>query len=295
MSPGYVYSEPPGGGIYPYDSSIGYGTYGDTSMNLEPGMYQAIAEEEISAELYIADLQAEIDRLQIAVASEGNAVRREELQAQIRQFEQELDLKWEQLNQQRLTTELQLANSPIDFVAYEQYKRSIKEKGDTQQALYDAEQAKLRTIQQAGDELTTQYQAGQMPQPMYEQLHRDLVKEYQTLEASSTEREGFAPYSAPRTDEEIQSMLAEMTGVSGGAGLTGEFGAYIPTTQQFTRSGFKEISPDEMKVLASFLRAGSTPYGETGEVSLDPNEYFREMEEGFVPYMRETGPTQYKF
>jgi len=49
-----------------------------------------------------------------------------------------------------------------------------------------------------------------------------------------------------------------------------------------------------MDIISSFLRAGFEG-GEGQQVSYDPLDYWREVQEGWVPYIQETGPTQYQF
>ena len=168
-----------------------------TEVGVEPGMWLQV--QEMLAEL---DLQ----RIGIEKATQESAARLEELR---------------------------LSTTPIDFVAYELYKRQEEAAG----------------------------------RPTY------------TGPASS--------------DVDIQGMVEAMVGPGAGSLGTGEFGVQVPTTQSVSRAESQQISPQEMGVLSSFLRAGFETPG--GKVSYNPEDYWREVEEGFVPTMPQTGITQYRY
>ena len=135
-------------------------------------------------------------------------------------------------------TELRLATSPVDFVAYEKFRRQLQAEGPV------------------------------------------------------------APYKPPSTDAELQAMMADITGreeqLEPAQRLLGEFGVTVPTAQGYTRAGFQEISPAEQAILSSFLKAGLTT--STGaSAAIDPEEYFRKIQESFVPTLPQAGPTQYNY
>ena len=276
-------------------------------MEIEPGMWQAIQEETLALEKYIADLQDNIANLQIGIGQEANAIAKQQLEFQKQQAEQELVFRREELAEHRRVTELQLATSPIDFVAYELYRRDIQEKGAAQGEKYQAEQA----VAQGFDTMMAAMEAAPWGSPEHARLTREINSMYGAMrvpsgiregeyriqptdgraEYKTVEPEGYGPVAPPKTDEEIQAMMRQITG--GGAGYTGEFGVDIPTTQQWSRSQFQDVSPSEMEIISSFLRAGVTPTGGGQEFSFDPQDYFREMKEGFIPYMEMPKQTSY--
>lgn len=88
-------------------------------------------------------------------------------------------------------------------------------------------------------------------------------------------------------------MIAAMVGEGGGTLGAGAFGVNVPMTQAISRQEGRGYSQDEMAVLSSFLKAGFDVGGQ--QVSYDPSDYWREVEEGWVPTIETTGPTQYAF
>lgn len=176
------------------------------AVPVQPGITQLMEQQRINLEKYIADLQARLDEAQI--------------------FNQQLAL------------EAQLSASPIDFVAYQLYKRGLEESGRT-------------------------------------------------------------PFTGPSaSDEDIQDAFAEALGfdagesVPGGAGK-GRFGVRLPQAGQISREQFSDLTKSDLDILTSFLRGGvrtgTRPLRETGGkptgefTAVDPEEYFRQVEERFVP------------
>lgn len=177
-------------------------------MQLEPGAYLKLQEE-------ILELQ------------------RQEQTARDANEKERLRIERERLEQIARETELRLSTSPIDYVAYELYKREREAAGET---LYTG---------------------------------------------------------APASDEDIQAMMAAMAGEGGGYLGTGEFGVEVPMTQAISRAESRSFSPAEMDILSSFLKAGFDVGGE--QVSYDPVDYWREVEEGFVPTIQTPAATRYAF
>jgi hypothetical protein len=169
-------------------------------MSIEPGAYLALQEEMMELERQWRAEEAEISR----IAAENQA----------------------------RTLELQLASTPIDFVAYELYKRG-------------------------------------------------------------REAAGLPTYTGgPSSDVDIQEMVSSFVGPGGGSLGVGEFGVNIPRPEAVSRAESQEISPQEMDILGSFLRAGFEANG--GQVSYNPEDYWREVEKGFIPTIR-AGSTRYTF
>lgn len=110
------------------------------------------------------------------------------------------------------------------------------------------------------------------------------------------EAAGKPTYSgAAATDPEIRGMVR---GMAGGPSISplgaGEFGVRIPRTSDISRAEATQLSPDEMDILSSFLKAGFTPFG--GEkTSYDPADYWREVEKGFIPTVRTPAATRYAY
>lgn len=287
-------------------------------VDVEPGAWIQMEEEDLALRQYIADLNNTIEELRVAIAQEANDIERERLKWQMQKAKDDLAFRREELAEKRQVTELGLATSPIDFVAYEMYKRYLQESGSEQQAKYDlAEtqhqgglQQQERNYQDKLGKLEAQlvkysqppyYKAGRPPTEMME-IYTDLIKRHKEQYAATVaerepwvnpEEEGWAPVAAPRSDEDIQQMVNALAGEGGGSLGTGEFGVSVPMTQAFSRQEGAGLSQDEMAVLSSFLHAGFDVNGE--QVSYDPADYWQEVEEGWIPTMGEIGPTQYSY
>jgi|SRR3972149_3877574 len=220
------------------------------SMSDYEEAYLALQERISGNDRAYQDAQARLREAELALQrSEGEAERHWALwladnarahEARLAALDRDLRRELAQLeNQMRAReTELRLATSPIDFVAYEKYRRQLAMEG---------------------------------PAP---------------------------PYKSPSTDAELQAMMAGITGreaqLEPGQRLLGEFGVTIPTAQGYTRAGFQEISPNEQAILSSFLKAGlKTPAGTS--TAIDPEEYFRKIQESFVPTLPQAGPIQYNY
>jgi hypothetical protein len=200
-------------------------------MEIEPGAYLAIREEEMELERQWREEQAEIAR--------------------------------QEAENRARALELQLSMSPIDYVAYQSYLREREAEGlptySGASAADEDIQAMLNAFWGGGEEVAPQGRA---------QLRR--------------------------TGRRAGQGVAVGGGGGGGDILgVGEFGVGIPRTEAISRAEAGEMSPDEMDILTSFLRAGfETP---EGTVTYDPGDYYRELEKGFVPIGRQTAATQYAF
>ena len=89
------------------------------------------------------------------------------------------------------------------------------------------------------------------------------------------------------------SMMTAMVGEGGGTLGVGEFGVEVPRTQAISRAESLTYSPAEMDILGSFLKAGFDVNGQ--QVSYDPVDYWREVEEGFIPTIQAPASTRYTF
>lgn len=220
--------------------------------DIAPGAWYELQELTLAVQKDIADGQREseaadrrIEKRNADMAYAADAKEREflrvenrkdrALQANIALQDRALRLKLANIeNQQRAReTELRLATSPIDFVAYETYKRTLAEEGP------------------------------------------------------------IAPYAAPSSGADIRAMVQGITPAT--EGLLGKFGVTLPTTTGYTRAGFQDISPGEQQILSSFLRAGVSPQKGVTPVSVDPTEYFKEVQESFIPTLPKAGPTRYQY
>ena len=195
-------------------------------MQIEPGAYFALQEE-------ILELQ-----------------RQEQVARDAREKER-LRIERERLEQVARETELRLSTSPIDFVAYEEYKREREAAG------------KKTYTGPASSDIDI----------------RNMVASLYGGEITS-----------PRTgtDRSISLMTPDPDVLGIGA-----FGAGIPRTQAISRAESLTYSPDEMDILGSFLKAGFQAGGK--QVSYDPVDYWREVEEGFVPTIQAPASTKYTF
>ncbi|KKK85029.1 hypothetical protein LCGC14_2777390, partial [marine sediment metagenome] len=115
----------------------------------------------------------------------------------------------------------------------------------------------------------------------------------------SLQEQGFTPTTGEaRSDIEIQDLFQtaldlEGEGVSVG---TGQFGVDIPSTGAISRSQLRGFSPTDVGILSSFLRGGvDIDEGpETQLAGINPEDFFTELEEGFVPTLPQQR-TQFRF
>lgn len=160
-------------------------------------------------------------------------LQRQEAEARDAREKERIAIERERLESLAREMELRLSTTPIDFVAYELYKR---EKEAADETLYTGPSA---------------------------------------------------------SDVDIQAMVAAMVGEGAGSLGVGEFGVEVPTTQSISRAESLRLSPDEMDILGSFLKAGFDVNGQ--EVSYDPVDYWREVEQGFIPTIQTPAMTRYAF
>ena len=73
-------------------------------------------------------------------------------------------------------------------------------------------------------------------------------------------------------------------------GGTGAFGVTIPRTGEISRSNFSNYSQDELSTLGSFLKGGINVGGQ--QVGIDPNDYLKQVQQGFIPTFNYAGPTK---
>jgi hypothetical protein len=144
---------------------------------------------------------------------------------------------------------------------------------------------------------------------------QDFVALEQFRRSMATEHPEVELQGSQHTDEELQALVAGIiestgadpleTGSAGGVGQgalydptlagTGYAGVNIPGAGAYNRAGFRQLTPQQRAILASFLQAGVETEG-GADISLDPDEYFADIERSFVPVLPgvETR-TQYKF
>jgi hypothetical protein len=188
---------------------------------------------------------------------------------QLSEAQLELD-RVAEIRQERLL-QAQLAANPQDFVAYEFYKRSL---GDPQDL------AMAQSIQDATQE-------------------QDVTGELQTGPDQVTATAGEenllgTPYPEAQPAYSDQTLQMVINAIQGGGGQggdalynpnlggTGAFGAEISSPNKISRKQGTSLSTDEMGILSSFLRAG-VDVGGGKMVGLNPDEYFKQVEQSWVP------------
>jgi hypothetical protein len=185
---------------------------------------------------------------------------------QLSEAQLELDRVGE-IRQERLL-QAQLAANPQDFVAYEFYKRSL---GDPQDL------AMAQSIQDAQAE----GENAAAVQPEVNPLAGD-------------ENLLGTPYPEAQPAYSDQTLQMVINAIQGGGGQggdalynpnlggTGAFGAEISSPNKISRKQGTSLSTDEMGILSSFLRAG-VDVGGGKMVGLNPDEYFKQVEQSWVP------------
>ena len=185
----------------------------------------------------------------------------------------------EEIEQQRQLQEAQLAASPGNFVAYQLYKRALESAGVTPTTGPANTNQEIQAAYNAALGFTPQGQppvAGMTPTQAPAATGNTPLDDY--LRRVQIGAEAWDPKKA--------ASLGYNPSAS-----AGQFGVTIPKTGEFSRSQFQNYSADELATLGSFLQAGvKQPSG--GYVGLDPNEYFKEVQEGFIPTFSYTGPTK---
>ena len=236
-----------------------------------------------------ADLQAgQIDSNQYLAAKEL-AQRENEfartLALQTLQADRDFQLKGADEARQERMLRANLAANPQDTVAYEMYKRG----GASPEAWGMAQQfAQGGTATPAAGAATAPAGSGQFTPLSGEQYPAD---------------------NPAYSDQTLQDLVAGFYD-SGGQGSpggpealynprlsgTGAFGAQIQGPQAISRAKGQRMTDDEMGVLTSFLKAG-VDVGGGKRVSLDPAEYFKQVENSWIPTLsgaKTGGMTEYR-
>lgn len=178
----------------------------------------------------------------------------------------------EEARQERLLR-ANLAASPVDTVAYEFYKRGGE---GTPQAWSGAQQQAQGQQQQQTQNPGDGEGSGQFtPNPLSGQPYQADNPAYsdETLQDLVS---GF--YNAGGQGNPYGTQTLWNPRLSG----TGAFGVQIQGPQAISRAEGSRMTDDEMGVLSSFLKAG-IDMGGGRRVSIDPNEYFRQAEESWIP------------
>lgn len=168
-----------------------------------------------------------------------------------------------------------LAANPLDFVAYEFYKRML---GQPQAWDIAQRMAGGAVPTGKGSELlgTTGQEPNLLGQPFEEAPPAYSDQTIQQIAESLFEPGKQSLYN-PR--------------LSG----TGAFGVNISPPQDLSRQEATGLSDAELGILTSFLRAGveTTPGGK--RIALDPQEYFKQVEQSWIPTLASVDtPTLYK-
>ncbi len=166
------------------------------------------------------------------------------------------------------TTQANLAANPIDWVAYEFYKRALGAP--------------------AGEKGALTTPAGTLPVQSGTPSGVTPIAGTGTEPATNINAYSAAPPAYG--DPAIQSIAANLfNGNSNGLspaydpGLSGQgvFGTAIKSPNSLSRSAFGSLSNSEMSMLAGLLKAGVNIGGK--QVALDPNEYFQQVQNSWIP------------
>ena len=96
-------------------------------------------------------------------------------------------------------------------------------------------------------------------------------------------------------DPGIQDLFSQVLDLGGAESQgTGQFGVQIPTPGSISRSQFQQFTGSDIGLLESFLNAGVDVGG--GEFAgINPEDFFQEVQEGFIPTVRRQGPAEVRF
>lgn len=244
----------------------------EAELNRQFQAQQNEAQRQLSLQLQSGQIDAEKYMQAKALAQQESEFARN-LALQTLQADRDFQLRSAAEAREERLLRAQLAASPVDTVAYEFYKR-----GDgTPEAFNMAQQfaqggAQAPASQQAGSGQFTPLSGTPYPadNPAYsDKTLQDLVAGFYNSGAQAT----YNPRLAG----------------------TGAFGVQIEGPQSISRAEGSRLTGDQMGVLTSFLKAG-IDVGGGRRVSIDPTEYFSQVQNSWVPTLGEAataGRTQY--
>ncbi len=241
----------------------------------------------------IADLQAEIDR---ATLAQNQLQFEASLAFDERQFglsQQEFDQRVEQFRQQ-----FGLSREQFDF-----QKESFAQEFGLRREQFDADFG-LRERQFEAQQEQFAQQFGLEEERFG--LERTLAEANLAANPSnfvalelykrSLEEQGITAPSGRGSigDEGIQDLFSMVLGLEEGPTQgTGQFGVDIPTPGAISRSQAGQFSESDIALLSSFLKGG-VDVGEGEFAGINPADFFQEVEEGFIPTV-DPGLTEVRF
>lgn len=245
---------------------------------MEASLQRDLTQKKIDADQYMQQLNL--------AQSESQFARDLALKTLISDRENQLQQATLELNRQaevRAERELQahLAANPQDFVAYEYYKRMLGQPGawdSAQTMMGDPDSGAQPQTQQVGSPTQTQFTGGP---------DDNLLGQ---------------PYEAAPPAYDDATLQNVIAGIQGGNGAewnpnlagTGAFGAHIQAPNALSRMEALSMSDTDMGILTSFLRAGIQVPGSAQRVALDPQEYFRQSQNSWIPTLASAAaPTRY--
>ena len=114
------------------------------------------------------------------------------------------------------------------------------------------------------------------------------------------EQSGKTPFTGPSmSNQQISDAYTQAVGAAPGATRmgTGQFGVPIYNPGEIGRNTLLNMSEGERQLLGSFLQAGVSDRTGTAGVKptdkytqIDPTDYFKQVQQGFIPTMSEAGP-----
>ena len=199
----------------------------------------------------------------VPVAPGLSAQQWEAMLALQKQMADDARAQWEEVQADaRRLQEAQLGANPADFVAYELYKRSLREQGFTPQGAIrsdvDIQDIFSLALGLDGGGST----GGALP-------------------------EGFA-----QIPENVAGGITSLISDPNVLGR-GQFGVDIPTTGSISRSELRGFNPTDIGILSSFLRGGVETDGGQFQ-GINPEDFFTELEEGLIPTLTPQR-TQFRF
>ncbi|KKL07239.1 hypothetical protein LCGC14_2588030, partial [marine sediment metagenome] len=243
----------------------------------------------------IADLQAEIDR---ATLAQNQLQFEASLAFEVEKFglsQDEFDFRVEQFRQQ-----FGLQKEQFDFT-----KESFAKDFGLRREQFDKDFGlRERQFEQAqfefGEQFGLEKERFGLERTLAEAELAANPSDFVALQLykRSLEEQGIVAPSGQGSleDENIQDLFSLVLGLEGEPTQgTGQFGVGIPTPGAISRQQAGQFTESDLALLDSFLRGG-VDVGEGEFAGINPDDFFQEVQEGFIPTIDEAqGLTEVRF
>lgn len=276
------------------------------AVPVQPGLGYLLEQEKMALQKYIAEIDAK-SRSAAAAASAGAQKYVANVNAKL-----ERDLSAGRIDADKYMQERDLAQREAEFVRDLAFKelaeQNATELGWAQQRLAEIETG-ARLAANPADFVQSEYfkRGMQMPEnaAVLSGQGGAETNGFASAGVNTPEQLGGIEYVAPPaySDETLQGVAGGI--FKGGAkplynpnlGGTGAFGADVASPNEMSRAQFGTLDDSQMGILSSFLKAGvdqPVAGGGTRKVAINPADWFKQVQNSWVPTLQAAGPTQYQ-